>query len=78
MSLELLLIFGVTLMVFGPQKLPMLAKHVVLLNKTIRRYQQKWRTLQRQITQEAGLQIREQQAIEAETQQKQPIEKSTN
>lgn len=76
MSLELLLIFGVAMIVFGPQKLPMLARHIALFNKTRRQYQQKWRVLQRQITQEAGLQIRKQQALEAEADCKQASEKS--
>lgn len=66
MSLELLLIICVALLVFDPKKLPMLAKHIGMLRKTLQHYHQKWQALQEQVAREATLHIREEQAREAD------------
>lgn len=66
MSMELLLILCVALCVFGPQKLPMLAKHIGSLCNIVLHYRQKWQNVQELMTKEIALKIREEQARKAD------------
>ena len=66
MSGELVLIFLVALIVFGPKKLPMLASHLGLLMGQITRWKYKINTLWEQQLKELELQENQRKADEAD------------
>lgn len=70
MSMELLLIFIVALVVFGPTKLPMLATHLGLLVRKLQRLKTQANTFWQQQINEYQLQENKRKAEEADQQYK--------
>jgi Sec-independent protein translocase protein TatA len=66
MSTELLLIFIVTLIVFGPKKLPMLATHLGLLLRKINQYKSQATLLWQEHVHELQLRENQNKAAEAD------------
>lgn len=66
MSGELILIFLVTLVVFGPKKLPMLASHLGLLVRQLNIWKNKINSLWEQQAQELQLKENQRKAAEAD------------
>ncbi|EHL32448.1 Sec-independent protein translocase subunit TatA/TatB [Legionella drancourtii] len=70
MSMELLLIFTVALVVFGPTKLPMLAAHLGLLVRKLQQLKTQANTFWQQQLNEYQLQENKRKAEEADQQYK--------
>lgn len=70
MSMELLVIFIVALIVFGPKKLPMLATHLGLLMRQLQQWKIQAQTFWQQQLNEYQLQENQRKAEEADKQYK--------
>lgn len=66
MSMELLVIFIVALIVFGPKKLPMLATHLGLLMRQVQQWKTQAQTFWQQQLNEYQLQENQRKAEEAD------------